>query len=507
MTTVLEATEARRGHKRTSSGTSFGLNLKKLYDQVDFHPHPRQWEILKDRRRFIVASCGRRFGKSEAGGHKLLPEAFYTYSQRQRLLDLRKRREFWIVGPNYSDSEKEFRVLWNQLKKQQVPFDRRGTGYDPLGGYMHISLWDGAFQVHAKSAAHPESLVGEGLSGVIVAEAAKVKYRVWTKYVRPTLNDFKGWAFLSSTPEGKNWFYDLWKQGIDPKFEQWGGYRLPAWENPYVYPLGATDEGIDALRDLLDRRELVNEKVAREHGVDPEIAELMMGMTREAFKQEIAADFTEFVGRVFKDFDEEVHVGDLEYNPEWTTYAAVDYGYTNPNVWLLLQIDPFGKYINVLGEVYEKGLGPDEFADEIISRGLAPGSLQAFFPDPASPGDTNVLMRKLRVQSRPHTGGPIKYRIDAIRKKLKMSHPDRPMDEDRPFLMFDRSCTNTINDFLEYRYPDAPTKDPEKNAVENPMKKNDHGPEALGRFMAGYFGTIEQVNRNTTRQATFKRGR
>ena len=34
MTTVLEATEARRGTSRSSSGTSFGLNLRALYDQV-----------------------------------------------------------------------------------------------------------------------------------------------------------------------------------------------------------------------------------------------------------------------------------------------------------------------------------------------------------------------------------------------------------------------------------------------------------------------------------------
>uniref|UniRef100_A0AAU6R649 Terminase large subunit n=1 Tax=Micrococcus phage Kurnik TaxID=3092208 RepID=A0AAU6R649_9CAUD len=490
-----------------SSGTAFGLDQWELFRQVNFTPHAGQIPILADRRRFIVASCGRRFGKSEVGGHKLLPEAFLTYGMRNELKELRKRREFWIVGPNYSDSEKEFRVLWNQLAKLQVPFDR-GSGHNALNGYMHISLWDGAFQVHAKSAAKPESLVGEGLSGVIVAEAAKVKYRVWTKYVRPTLNDFRGWAFLSSTPEGKNWFYDLWKQGIDPNFKQWGGYRMPAWTNPFVYPHGATDEGVAALRNLLDRRQMVDEDVALRHGVDPEVAELMMGMVPEAFKQEIAADFTEFVGRVFKDFDEETHIGDLEYNPEWETFAAVDYGFTNPNVWLLLQVDPFGEYINVLGEIYQPGLGPDEFADEILRRELAPGSLKAFFPDPASPGDTNVLERRLRVKARPGTGGSLANRIDAIRRKLKPKFHDKPIGEgyppNRPFLMFDRSCTRTINDFLEYRYADTPAGQ-DRNAPENPMKKDDHGPEALGRFFAGYYGTNEL--RSTARSTKASIGR
>lgn len=249
---------------------------------------------------------------------------------------------------------------------------------------------------------------------------------------------------------------------------------------------------------------MVDDEVALAHGVDPEVAELMMGMTREAFNQEIGADFTEFVGRVFKEFDEELHVGDLKFNPEWQTYAAVDYGYTNPNVWLLIQVDPFGKYINVLDEVYETGLGPDEFADEIIGRHLAPQGTLAFYPDPASPGDTSVLERRLRVSSRPGTGGEIKHRVDAIRKRLKMSHPDKPIDEDRPFLMFDRKCSKTINDFLNYRYPDTPAGI-DRNAPENPLKKDDHGPEALGRFFAGYYGTNETRGMTRTSQARIGR--
>lgn len=490
--------------------SAFGLNQWELFDQVGFKAHAGQLPILSDPRRFIVASCGRRFGKSEVGGHKLLPEAFLTYSMQSQLLEQRKRREFWIVGPNYSDAEKEFRVLYNQLTKLKVPFDKPGTYFDPIGGSLHISLWGGAFQVHGKSAAHPESLVGEGLSGVIMAEAAKIKHRVWVRFVRPTLNDFRGWAFLSSTPEGKNWFYDAWKQGVDPKFKSWAGYRLPAWLNPHVYPLGATDQGVIALRKMLDRHEMVDEDIAIANHVDPEVAELMMSMTPEAFKQEIGADFTEFVGRVFKDFDEEMHLGNLEYNPEWETFAAVDYGFTNPNVWLLLQVDPFGEQINVLGEVYQSGLGPDDFAETIMDRGLCPSGTKAFFPDPASPGDTNVLERKLRIPARPHTGGSLKARIDAIRYKLKLVDPQKDVGEgypgNRPYLMFDRSCTNTIRDFLDYRYPD--TRDHQDyNNPENPMKKDDHGPEALGRFMAGYYGTNETNNVSRTSQARIRRGR
>lgn len=398
-----------------------------------------------------------------------------------------------------TDSEKEFRVLYNQLTRLEVPFDKPGTYNDPIGGNMHISLWDGTFQVHGKSAAHPESLVGEGLRGVIMAEAAKIKERVWVKYVRPTLNDFRGWAALTSTPEGKNWFYRFWQQGQDPRFPSWQSWRMPAWINPFVYPNGATEAGIATLRAMLNDRQAVTHADAKALGVDSEVLELMTSMTEPAFNQEIAADFTDFVGKVFKEFDEEVHVTELQFDPTWQTFAAVDYGFTNPNVWLLLQVDPFDEYINVLGEVYETGLGPDEFADEIMRKGLCPAGLKSFFPDPASPGDTNVLQRKLRVMGRPGTGGELKHRLDSIRQALRPFR--KHVENDRPRILFDRAgCPNTIQDFLNYRYPDTKTEQ-DRNEPELPMKKDDHGPEALGRFFAGHFGTSDKERKRSGGQA------
>ena len=477
-----------------------GISLGRVFKSVGFDPHPGQRVVLNSTARFQVTAAGRRFGKSYMGGHYLTAEAMKAYFRKNELESKGQRAEFWIVGPNYSDSEKEFRVFWNDCVKLELPFDRPGTYNDPIGGNMHISLWDGKFQVHAKSAAHPESLVGEGLHGVVMAEAAKIKERVWTKFVRPTLNDFSGWAKLTSTPEGKNWFYERWQAGQDPNNTAWASFRMPAWVNPHVYKKRTTDVQIDMFRDLINSRLPITPDLIEEIGIDPEIAQLMMDLTAPTFNQEIAALFTEFVGRVFQDFDEEEHVTDLAYNPEWTTYGAVDYGYTNPNVWLLVQVDPFGERMHVLDEVYEPGLSPTDFANEIIRRGLCPPSTVAFFPDPASPGDSAILRERLKVPSRPHTGGELKHRLDGIRSWLR---PWPAHDPNKyPRLLFDRKCTHTITDFNDYRYPE--TKDEQnKNAPELPMKKNDHGPEALGRLFAGLIGTpAKQARRARVRSST-----
>ncbi len=474
------------------------IPTRRVYRQMNWNPHPGQAKVIACDTRNRVVAAGRRFGKSEIGGHKLAEEAVNTRLIKSRLLDLGKRREFWIVGPSYTDSEKEFRVMWNGLKALGLEdyFDKPGSYNDPTNGSMHLSMWEGTFQVHAKSERHPESLVGEGLSGIVLAEAAKLKETTWTKLLRPTLADHRGWLIAASTPEGKNWFYRLWQAGQNPARSDWDSWRMPSWVNPYVYPGGATDLAINTLRNALEMGAALTEELCEIIGVDPEIGAMVGDLTTETFNQEIAALFTEFAGRVFKDFDEEVHVGDFTFNPSWRTFAAVDYGYTNPSVWLLLQVDPHGEQVVVLDEVYQEGLEPDAFADEIARRGLAPQSIEAFYPDPASPGDTKILQKRLKLRAKGGTGGELRWRIDAIRKGLKQLRPhlEQGHPERVPGLRFDRKCSRTINDMLNYRYPERKSQIV-LNSPELPMKKDDHGPEALGRFYAGHFGTPDKLAR------------
>jgi hypothetical protein len=473
-----------------------------LYDKIGWRPHDGQRTVILSPARNRVVPAGRRWGKSEVGGHKLFQEALNTRLVKTMLEDLGKRREFWIIGPSYTDSEKEFRILWNELESAGLKdyFDRPGSYNDPTGGSMHISLWDGRFQVHAKSEKHPDSLVGEGLSGAVLAEAAKLKARTWNKLIRPTLADFNGWSLMTSTPEGKNWFYDMWRRGQDPQRPDWASFRSPSWMNPYVYPRGASDDAIILLRRAMAAGEVLDLSLFERLEVDPEIGELVGDLTEEAFNQEIAALFTEFVGRVFKQFDEDVHVGDYAYEPGWATYAATDAGFTNPSVYLLIQVDPFGERIRVIDEVYQEGLTAEEFADLVAGRGLAPAGVLRLYPDPADPAFAKTLSDRLRIPLGKGTGGELRLRLDAIRAALKDLNPHLPEGhaERTPRLVFDRKCQRTIADMLNYRYPEK-RQQVDTNAPENPMKKDDHGPEALGRFFAGHFGTATKKRRSRVR--------
>lgn len=428
----------------------------KFWPYAHYAPHAGQQAIHGSDVRHRLASCGRRFGKSTAGGKELVAEAVRASRYLAELETFNQQLRYWIVGPNYSDAEKEWRVYHDTCRKLRLPMDRPGTYNDPHGGNMQMSLYGGKFVVECRSGAHPESLVGEGLHGVLMVEAAKLKQDVWHKYVRPALAENRGWSLHTSTPEGKNHFYEQWQLGQDPDNKEWASWRMPSWVNELVFPDG---------RD------------------DPEVLALENDMSPERFNQEIAALFTEFVGRVFKGFDEEVHVRDLSYDAALPLYAGVDYGYTNPFVWLDIQVDVWGD-VRVLGEYYAQGRDINDLAKDLMAGGRS--NVKRFYPDPADPGSTLILSKALRAEYERDTGGELAWRLELIRQWLKPQPLHVPEEDRRPRLLIDRSCVNLIREMLDYRYPER--KNESQASPEKPLPVDDHGPEALGRFMRGYFG-------------------
>lgn len=435
----------------------------KVWDLLNYNPHSGQKTIHESLARHRTAACGRRFGKSIVGGKELVPEAARTYAMMADLLERGLQNIFWLVGPDYSDGEKEFRGLYNDMKKMKFPFDKPGTYNDPHGGNMHISLFGGLFQVHVKSARYPESLDGEGLAGVELVEAAKLKPSVMGKYIRPALSDRRGWSLATSTPEGKNWFYKRWQMGQDPAFKTHASWRMPAWINTKIFPGGRND---------------------------PEILDMKQEMSEELFKQEVEADFSEFVGRVFKSFDEEIHVKDLKYNADRPVFLATDYGWTNPFVGLVIQVDVFNN-VYVLAERRHTHTDIEDIAKDLMTwrSGLA-ASATRLYPDPEAPGDSAVLAKRLHLQVMGDTGGVLKWRLELIRRQLKLDEESEghPEETRLPKLFIDRSCHDLIWEMGEgYRYPETREESQHSNK-EEPIDKDNHGPEALGRFFRGYFG-------------------
>src|SRR5690348_4852542 len=137
------------------------------YQETGYEPHPGQQSIHFTPVRFKVLSNGRRWGKTMLGAKEIEPNAFVP----SRHVSGGPQRG-WIVGPNYQDAEKEYRIVYDQFRKLGIDKDAIKFVNNPDNGAMHLTTSWG-FDLQCRSAAKPETLVGEGLDFVLMVEAGR----------------------------------------------------------------------------------------------------------------------------------------------------------------------------------------------------------------------------------------------------------------------------------------------------------------------------------------------
>jgi hypothetical protein len=437
------------------------LSKTKLFEDVwGYVPHQGQRDLHADRTRFKVVRCGRRWGKTMFGGYEmatrvLTPSPFDGLSPSLG----------WVVGPNYSDAEKEFRIIYDSMRKLGVHKDAIKFVKNADSGSLHIITSWGA-EVVGKSAQHPDRLVGEGLDWVLMVEAGRHKRNTWAQYIRPTLSDKRGKTIFSGVPEGNSessLLYSLYERGQSSRFPHWASWKRPSWTNDIVFPGGRQDS---------------------------EILEAEADLTKDEFDRQYGAEFTDKSGVVMKEYDDDIHLGDFDYRPDWPLYLAVDYGFTNPFVVLLIQVGPLGD-IRVIREFRRQLLDTVEVCHDLKLE--FPGLVrvaQMIYPDPAEPDDTRTMIRELRIPANKNTGGELKTRLSLIRRSLKVRNTHLPLDdgERRPSLMIDRTHCKTLAWEMREAYKWPTTKSEQRSDSENPLDKDNHGVEALGRFFRGHYG-------------------
>jgi hypothetical protein len=413
------------------------------FQKIGYKPHPEQRKFHESKARFRVPVCGRRFGKSTMAARDLEPELFSP------------KKRFWIVGPTYDLAEKEFRVVWDDLIiGQGLGRDKRvKKSYNKKQGDMYIEFpWQ--TRLEARSAQHPDDLVGEALDGLIVSEAAKQREETWKRFLNPSLSDKRGFATFPTTPEGFNWLHRIWQLGQHPDHKDWASWQFASWANTVVYPDGRQDA---------------------------EILRLEAESVHEWFMQEIAAEFSAFVGKIYGEWNETKHVDRVIYNPAWPNYVAFDWGYTNPLAAIEFQVTPMDQ-VRIWREHY---LGyttlPDHF--RIMSRRHQPEGykITTCFGDAADP----EAVAQVNASFAPCFADPKakenwRAGIMVVKKFLKMRgtalYDDQGHQLEVPGLVVDHSCVNVIREFNNYKSK-APVRG--NNVPEMGQKQDDHALDAI----------------------------
>jgi hypothetical protein len=231
--------------------------------------HVAQQQIIDEARRFNVADCGRRFGKSILG---------------QRLI-----AETLLTGEPCSWMSPSYRSLgdaWRDLKRILAPIVVEKNEQERrlevnTGGVLEC--W---------SLENPDAPRGRKYKRVVVDEAAMVRYlgEAWEAVIKPTLLDLLGDAWFLSTPKGANFFKTMYNWGQDPqRFPEWKSWCMPTTANTTIPHLPA--------------------EIEKERREKPE----------RIFRQEYLAEFIDDAGGVFRGVEA---CATLEYIGDGPWYAA-----------------------------------------------------------------------------------------------------------------------------------------------------------------------------------------
>jgi predicted phage terminase large subunit-like protein len=252
--------------------------------------HAKQGHILASKARFKVVSAGRRFGKT------LLAVEWLT------LMDGGALDGYPVAyfAPTYKLSLE----VWNNVAKTLEPITQRSSRTE-----RRIELITGGV-IDFWTLEEPSAGRGRKYKRVVIDEAAHAPYlkEAWEESIRQTLIDYKGEAMIISTPNGRNYFYDLYLRSLADS--EWASFQMPTSTNPFISP-DEIEQARRELPDLVFRQEYLAEFVTMSGGLvkqeniiyaEPTItddAQIVVGVDL-AISKSALADYTAIVTAIHK---------------------------------------------------------------------------------------------------------------------------------------------------------------------------------------------------------------
>lgn len=259
-----------------------------------FEFHPNQRKIISSNKRFRVAVCGRRFGKTLMSIWEMY--GFAAFNRGTKII---------YIAPTIKQARD---ICWAELKKvtkgawSKAPNETRLEIYLKCNGGGESEIW-------LRGSENIESLRGLRIDFLIVDEVASITEwtSVWREVLRPTLVDKRGCALFTGTPKGLNHFYQMYlNEKSDPN---WESFRFTSYDNPFI----PKDE-IDAAKFEAEGTNTMDE-----------------------FRQEYLAEFVTVSGQVYKEWDPTKQFVQLDYEPSLPLYVSMDFGVNDPTAIIWMQ--------------------------------------------------------------------------------------------------------------------------------------------------------------------------
>ncbi len=201
-------------------------------------PTEAQRVIERNKARFQVVDCGRRFGKS-----------FYAARAASKVA-VHGQPVGWFT-PRYRHAKESFEFVRTLLSPVVQSFNRAEMVIHLVTGGK-IEFWSLTDRDAGRSRKYALAVVDEA------AHAPNLEY-AWENAIRATLTDLRGRALFLSTPNGLNYFYTLYKRAQDDG--DWAAFQFPTSANPKI-PKEEIEEARLLLPERVFRQEYLAEFVA-----------------------------------------------------------------------------------------------------------------------------------------------------------------------------------------------------------------------------------------------------
>jgi len=309
------------------------------------------------------------------------------------------------------------------LRTYQEIFGRAFVDFNK--GEMLAVLPNGG-EILFRSADNPDRLRGPNISYCHIDEGALCHRQTWDVVIgRLRAGGKAGRCWVTTTPKGrKNWVYE--------KRDQMTMFRSATRRNPYLN------------KDF--------------------VSSLEKAYTGAFAAQELEGEFVSFEGVIYDEFtDKHVLTRDLGEFVEFV--VGVDEGYTNPAVALVIGVDA-DKRLHVVEEYYQRHVMQETFVmicQDISARYERP----RFYVDPSAAG----LIASMRAANLlvSDANNAVNDGIQTVKARMSIA------GDGRPRLTIAPAAANTIAEVEAYAW----ATDKNGDALDKPLKENDHAMDAL----------------------------
>ena len=373
-----------------------------LYEKIGFSPTELQKDILNSRKRFILVAGGQQAGKSMVSSKYLVA----------RLFENDEPGLFWLVAADYERTRAEFEYLVEDFGAMGL-LQEASKRLDP----GRIILADGT-RIETKSAKDPRTLAMRAPNGIIGCEASQLDLETFHR-LRGRCAPKRGWLFLSGTFEGSlGWYPQMFQAWQASSSDDEVSFSLPSYSNAYLYPGGRED---------------------------PEILALEKASSDDFFLERIEGIPSPPQGMVFTEIRPDIHVQNVEYEPDVPVHLWIDPGYAEAYAVEVIQV--VNDQIRVIDEIYERDLITDEIIEiaqsKIWWKDARFGVIDvAGYQHQAMAAPAEVWMDKTGIYFDSE-----KIRINDGTERLKAFLKTDPVDQREPRIVFNPKCEGILSEF------------------------------------------------------------